>query len=91
VTGTVGEFSSYTHLAVPESIQTADGMAQPVVGKGTVRCTNSLTLSNVLHAPFPVNLLSISVIILQLKCVVSFDIPKMIFQEKGTGTWHSGL
>jgi hypothetical protein len=44
-----------------------------------------------------VNLLSISVIILQLKCVVSFDIPKVIFQEKGTGrrlgtdTWHSGL
>jgi transposase InsO family protein len=44
-----------------------------------------------------VNLLSISVIILQLKCVVSFDIPNVIFQEKGTdrrlgtGTWHSGL
>ena len=80
VTGAAGEFSSYTHLANPESIQTADGTAQPVVGKGTVRCTNSLTLSNVLHAPsFPVNLLSISAIILQLKCVVSFDIPKVIF------------
>jgi Zinc knuckle len=98
VTGTAGEFSSYTHLAVPESIQTADGTAQSVVGKGTVRCTNSLTLSNILHAhSFPVNLLSISAIILQLKCVVSFDIPKVIFQEKGTGrrlgtgTWHSGL
>ncbi|XP_078162734.1 uncharacterized protein LOC144557937 [Carex rostrata] len=32
VTGAVGEFSSYTRLAVPESIQTADGTAQPVVG-----------------------------------------------------------
>ncbi|XP_078169017.1 uncharacterized protein LOC144563418 [Carex rostrata] len=32
VTGTVGEFSSYTRLAVPESIQIADGTAQPVVG-----------------------------------------------------------
>jgi GAG-pre-integrase domain len=68
-----------------------------MVGKGTVRCTNSQTLSNVLHALFSVNLLSISVIILQLECVVSFDIPKVIFQEKGTGrrlgtsTWHSGL
>ncbi|XP_047312938.1 uncharacterized protein LOC124916252 [Impatiens glandulifera] len=98
VTGTVGEFSSYTHLEIPESIRTADGTAQPVVGKGTVRCTDSLTLSNVLHAPsFPVNLLSISAIILQLKCVVTFDIPKVIFQEKGTGrrlgtgTWRNGL
>jgi hypothetical protein len=98
VTGTAGEFSVYTHLAVPESIQTADGTARPVVGKGTVRCTNSLILSNVLHAlSFPMNLLSISAIILQLKCVVSFDIPKVILQEKGTGrrlgtgTWHSGL
>jgi hypothetical protein len=27
VTGTAGEFSSYTHLAVPDSIQTADGTA----------------------------------------------------------------
>jgi hypothetical protein len=56
-----------------------------------------MTLSIVLHAPFPVNLLSISVIIFQLKCVVSFNIPKVIFQEKGTGrrlrtdTWHNGL
>jgi hypothetical protein len=98
VTGVAREFSSYTHLAVPESIQTADGTAQTVIGKGTVQCTNTLTLSNVLHAPsFPVNLLSISVIISQLKCVVLFDIPKVIFQEKetgrrlGTDTWHSGL
>ena len=98
VTGNASEFSSYTHLAMPESIQTADGTSQPVIGKGTVNCTGSVTLSNVLHAPsFPVNLLSISAIILQLKCVVSFDIPKVIFQEKGTGrrlgtgTWRSGL
>jgi hypothetical protein len=69
-----------------------------MIGKGTVQCTDTLTLSNVLHSPsFPVNLLSISVIISQLKCVVLFDIPKVIFQEKetgrrlGTGTWHSGL
>jgi hypothetical protein len=98
VTGAAREFSSYTHLTVPESIQTADGTAQPVIGKGTVQCTNTLTLSNVLHAPsFPVNLLSISIIISQLKCVVLFDIPNVIFQEKetgrrlGTDTWHSGL
>jgi Zinc knuckle len=32
VTGVAREFSSYTHLAVSESIQTAVGMAQPVIG-----------------------------------------------------------
>jgi hypothetical protein len=36
VTGVAREFSSYTHLAVSESIQTVDGTAQPVIGKGTV-------------------------------------------------------
>jgi GAG-pre-integrase domain len=97
VIGNACEFSSYTHLAMPESIQTAFGTTQHVVGKSTVNY-GSVTLSNVLHSPlFPINLLSISAIILQLKCVITFDIPKMIFQEKrtgqrlGTGTWRSGL
>jgi hypothetical protein len=70
VIGAAGEFSSYPRLAVSESIQTADGTAQPVVGKDIVKCINTLTLSNVLHTHFLVNLLSISVIISQLKCVV---------------------
>jgi hypothetical protein len=62
-----------------ESIQTADGITQPVVGRGTVKY-GYITLSNVLHTPlFPINLLSISVIIFQLKCVVTFDILKVIF------------
>jgi hypothetical protein len=58
-----------------------------VIGKGTVKCTK------VLHAPFfPVNLLSINAIVLQLNCVFLFDIPKLIFRDKktsrvlGTGT-----
>jgi hypothetical protein len=49
---------------MPESIQTADGTAQPVVGKGTVNY-GSVTLSNDLHVPsFLINLLSINAIIL---------------------------
>jgi hypothetical protein len=97
MTGAAGEFCSYSRLAVSESIQTTDGTAQPVVGKGTVKCTNTLTLFNVLHALFPMNLLSISAIVSQLKCVVLFDIPKVIFQKKrtdrllSTDTWHNGL
>jgi GAG-pre-integrase domain len=82
---------------MPDSIQTADGTTQPVIGKGTINY-GSVTLSNVLYAPsFSVNLLSISAIILQLKCVVTFDILKVTFQEKrtgqrlGTDTWRSGL
>jgi hypothetical protein len=45
VTGAAREFSSYTHLAVPKSIQTADGTAQPVIDKGTVQCTNTYCCS----------------------------------------------
>ncbi|KAK8940975.1 hypothetical protein KSP39_PZI010479 [Platanthera zijinensis] len=86
VTGDVKEFLLYTPLTVLECIQTADGRTQSVVGKGVVQCTNTLALPNVLHAPsFPVNLLSISVIISQLKCVVLFDILKVIFKEKDSG------
>jgi hypothetical protein len=89
VTGAAEEFFFYSHLTVPESIQTANGMAQPVVGKNTVKCTNILILSNVLHVySFYVNLLSVSVIISQLKCVLLFDISKVIFQENRTGRLH---
>ena len=52
VTGNASELSSYTHLTMPKSIQIADGTTQPVVGIGTVKCIDSVTLSNVLHAPF---------------------------------------
>uniref|UniRef100_A0A7N0ZSA5 Retrovirus-related Pol polyprotein from transposon TNT 1-94-like beta-barrel domain-containing protein n=1 Tax=Kalanchoe fedtschenkoi TaxID=63787 RepID=A0A7N0ZSA5_KALFE len=64
--GNASEFSSYTKLAIIKSIQTTDGTGQPVVSKGIINCTCLITLSNVLHTPsFPVNLLSIGVIILQ--------------------------
>jgi hypothetical protein len=69
-----------------------------VVGKGTVKCIDSVTLTKVLHAPsFLLNLLYISVIIREKKWIVTFDILRIIFQEKGigwilgTGTWNDGL
>jgi hypothetical protein len=87
VTGTSNEFTSYTHLTSPESIQIVDGISQLVVGNDIVKCTDLVILSNVLQAPsFSVNLLSISTIILQLNYIVSFDIPKVTFQENGTWT-----
>jgi hypothetical protein len=63
-----------------------------------VKCTDAVTLIKVLHAPsFFINLLSISTIIREQKCIVIFDIPKMVFQKKGagrilrTGIWSDGL
>jgi hypothetical protein len=83
VTGAVGEFSSYTRLIVLENIQTVDGTTRPVVGKGIVNCTDLVTLTKALHASsFPVNLLFISAIISEQKCIVAFDSPKMVFQDK---------
>jgi hypothetical protein len=64
VAGAAWELSSYTRLAVSENIQTTDDTTRPVVGKGTVKCTNLAILTKMLHAPsFSVNLLSISAII----------------------------
>jgi hypothetical protein len=83
VTGAVGEFSSYTRLVVLENIQTANGTTRPVVGKGIVNCTDSVTLTKALHASsFSVNLLPINAIISEQKCIVTFDIPKIVFQDK---------
>jgi hypothetical protein len=94
--GTAREFSSYTRQAVLLSVKIADGTNQPLVGQGTIKCTDTLSLSKVLHVLFLINLLSINAIILQLNCVVLFDIPK-VFREKRTGlilrtrTWRGGL
>jgi hypothetical protein len=45
VTGTYCEFTLYTHLTPPESIQIAAVTSRLVVGKGTVKCTDLVTLS----------------------------------------------
>ena len=76
VTGAQSEFLTYksypsTHK---ETIQTADGTCQPIKGIGTVNCTPSINLTSVLHVPsFPVNLLSLSALVDQIDCRVSFD------------------
>src|SRR5436190_10537630 len=81
-----------------ETVVTADGTSQPIMGTGSVPCTPTLTLSSVLHVPsFPVNLMSVSCIIDQLHCLVIFDGDLVMFQEKGTrrilgtGQRHNGL
>jgi hypothetical protein len=98
VTCIPNSFKTYTPYTHSETIQTADGTSQPIHGVGSIECTPSLCLSSVLHVPsFPVNLLSVSSIVDQFKCIVTFDEKLCTFQEKstrrviGTGVRHNGL
>jgi len=88
VTGASSEFASYNAYPSTHSeiIQTADGTCQPIKGVGSVKCSPSITLSSVLHVPsFPVNLLSLSALVDQMDCRVSFDRENCIIEDKKTG------
>ena len=64
----------------------ADGTCQPIKGIDTINCTPSINLTSVLHVPsFPVNLLSLSALVDQIDCRVSFDREHCIIQERRTG------
>ena len=100
VAGTSTEFESYTQYPIThcETIQTADGTSQPIKGVGSVQCTPTIKLSDVLHVPaFPVNLLSLSALIDQIDCRITLDKKICLIQERmtgrklGTGTRRSGL
>ena len=88
-------YNPYTHS---EYVQIVDGTSQQINGVGSIECTPSLSLSSVLHiSSFPVNLLSVSSIIDQFKCTVTFGENSCVFQERrtgrmiGTGIWRNGL
>jgi hypothetical protein len=98
VTGESHSFITYTPYAHLETIQIADSTSQPIHGVGSVECTSFINLSYVLHVlSFSVNLLSVSSIIDQFKCIVLFDEHFCIFLEKetgrriGTGVRRNGL
>ena len=79
-------FKSYSPYIHSKCVRTADGTFQQIHGVGSIECTPFLNLSSVLHVPsFPVNLISISSIIDQFKCTITFDENSCVFQEKGTG------
>ena len=92
MTGASNLFTSYTPVRV------ADGSMVPITGRGSIRCTKTLSLSPVLHVPdFPINLLSVSSITKSLNCRGWFDPSHCVFQELGTkrilgtGTMHNVL
>jgi hypothetical protein len=72
---------SYTRLAISFSVKTTDGTDHPVIGKRTMKCIFDL-VQNFACSFFPINLLFINVIILQLNYVILFDISKALFREK---------
>jgi transposase InsO family protein len=88
VTGTSSEFASYIpfHSTHKETIQIADGTAQPIQGMGTVECTPSITLSSVLYVPsFPVSLVSLSSLVDHMDCHVTVDRENCLIVDKRTG------
>jgi len=88
VTGASSEFASYTPFPPmhKETIQTADGTAQPIKGVGTVKCTPSITLSSVLYVPsFPVNLVSISALVDHMDCRVTLDRENCLIEDRAIG------
>ena len=99
VTGNLKEFEQYSQYPPTnkETIQTADGSAQPIMGIGTVQCTPTINLSSVLYVPaFPVNLVSFSALIDQINCRIIVDKEMCVIQERltskkiGTGTRRKG-
>jgi hypothetical protein len=88
VTGTLSEFASYSSFPPTrkETIQTADGTAQPIKGAGTVQCTPLINLSSVLYVPsFPVNLVSLSALVDHMDCRVTLDRENCSIEDRKTG------
>ena len=85
VTGAQNEFLKYkqypsTHK---ETIQTTNGICQPIKGIGTVNCMPSINLTSILHVPsFPINLLSLSALVDQIDCRITFNREHCIIQER---------
>ena len=85
VTCAQNEFLNYkqypsTHK---ETVQTTDGTYRLIIGIGTINCRPSINLTSILHVPsFPVNLLSLSALVDQIDCQITFDREHCIIQER---------
>jgi hypothetical protein len=82
MTGASDLFTTYTPCSGKDKVRVADGSMAPIVGRGSVRCTMTLSLSPVLHVPkFPVNLLSVSSLNKSRHCRSWFDPTSCAFQD----------
>jgi hypothetical protein len=88
---------SYINTAPPK-VRVDNGSMAPIIGRGSIRCTKTLSLSPVLHVPkVLVNLLSVSSITKSLNFRSWFDPTHCAFQEAktrrilGARTEHDGL
>jgi hypothetical protein len=67
-------FKTYKPMSEKDKVQTDDGSLYPIAVVGDIKCTSEFQLLSVLHVPnFTNNLLSISQLVDDLNCVVSFS------------------
>jgi hypothetical protein len=86
MTGMSPLFSSYNPSSGRDKVRIAGGSLSPILGKGSVLVTPSMTLTSVLHVPNLVaNLLSIARIIIELNCRVIFYSYYCFFQDLAMG------
>jgi hypothetical protein len=74
MTGASNRFTFYTPCSGKDMVCVTDGSIVPTTGRGSIRCTKTLSLSPVLHVlDFPINLLSVGSITKSLNCRAWFD------------------
>ena len=76
----------FTHHVFGLSVRIADGSFSPIVGKGEIALTLTLTLNSVLHVPkLCCNLFSVSKFTQTNNCVAKFFPSYCEFQDLGSG------
>lgn len=86
MTGSSSIFSSYSPLSGNLKVKIADGSLTSIAGKGSIIISPSLTLLNVLHVPkISCNLISVSRIIHDCKCIATITFAGFEFQDPCSG------
>ncbi|KAK3031945.1 hypothetical protein RJ639_036229 [Escallonia herrerae] len=86
MTGDISLFSSYSACSNNYKVRIADGSLSTVSGMGSIVISPSITLDYVLLVPsLSCNLLSISKLTKDLKCVANFFPIHCIFQDQNSG------
>jgi hypothetical protein len=66
-------------------MHTADGTTHPVKGVRTVKCTPNIQLATILHVlAFPVNSISLSSLVDQIDCSITFNGQGCLIRERKT-------